>query len=375
MRYFKNVYALRLRLPLTFTVFVFSLFIWSAHGYSKRNLEIQYEYDGDSLDSTEESLIQDEMSIYMTEPSTENRMSSLDEYLKYIVNDMLFPIDGIVKGYCLYRSALDEMKNGFDSVSKEEITVLSLILSGSWKNPISFISRCKNGFKNLSNISKITSKSNEDLSWSSISKRRRVAKASRINLCFRARICSRLLKKREGTEQIREFLNSRTQYSLIYPNNGSEETVWNVIREYKHIISSGVIKGEIDNYLRVIILFNYINKAIKHIQGTPLDFPTCIALINAMVREKSLNEWLAASRGKKKNNHELGFDKVTNLRYNHDLSTADNIVNFKVRTCTHVILSSEVLFDEYSDNVQSKYVVLSALKGRITWICRKMFSK
>ncbi|KAH7649708.1 hypothetical protein FG379_001938 [Cryptosporidium bovis] len=372
MRYLRNVYSLKLCFLSLFISFIFLLFIGSTKGYDSNSLEIQYEYDDNSFESTEESLIQD---VSIIETPSDNRINSLDEYLKYIVNDMLFPIDGIMKGYCLYRSVLDEVKNGFDLASKEEITVLSLILSGSWKNPISFISRCKNGFKKLSNIGRITDKSGENLSWSTISKKRRSAKASRINICFRARICSRLLKKKEGTEQIREFLNSRTQYSLIYPNNGSEDTVWNVIREYKHIISAGVIKGEIDNYLRVIILFNYLNKAIEHIQGTPLDFSTCIALINAMVREKSLNEWLTSSRGKKMNDRETGFDRVTNLRYDYNASSAQNIAKFKFKTCIHVILSSDVLFDEYSDSVQSKYVVLSALKGRVTWICRKMFLK
>ncbi|OII72887.1 uncharacterized protein cubi_00859 [Cryptosporidium ubiquitum] len=305
------------------------------------------------------------------------RMRDLDEIIKYMVNDILFPIEGIVKGYCLYRSVSDELKNDLSLFKKESIVVATILLSGKWKNPVGFISRCRESLRMVSNGMKASSFKHSDESWSSIVSNRKTIKASRIKICFKAKICSRMMKKHDGIENLRRFLVSRTQYGLIYPDQNSEIVVWNTIREFKDILSVGILKGSMKNHIRVIVMFNYMNKILNQIGKQPVSLLACIALINAMVRERSLGEWLSFSRSKTSRNrqYESGIDPVTNLRYDTSLNIRENISNFQIRTCNHVIWTSGILLSErqvqvIGENSSQVYT----LRKRVSWMCNKMFT-
>ncbi|CUV04873.1 unnamed protein product [Cryptosporidium hominis] len=306
------------------------------------------------------------------------RMRNLDEFIKYLVNDVLFPLEGIVKGYCLFRSVSDEAKEDLGLYNKESIAVATILLSGKWKNPINFILRCRESLRVVSNGMKVSSFEHSSESWSSITSARRKMKASRIKICFKARICSRMMKKEEGTDNLRRFLIDRTQYGLIYPDQGSEMAVWNTVREFKDILSAGILKGSIKNHIRVIIMFNYMNKILSQIGKQPVTLFVCIALINSMVRERSLSEWLSFSRSKTSSRNRLnepGIDPVTNLRYDTRLNIKENISNFQIRTCNHVIWTSEVLLSERQVQVigvNSNQIY--TLRKRISWMCNKMFT-
>ncbi|KAH8584557.1 uncharacterized protein ELE39_000447 [Cryptosporidium sp. chipmunk genotype I] len=317
----------------------------------------------------------DQSNTYLEDPE---RMRNLDEFIKYLVNDVLFPIEGIVKGYCLYRSVSDEGKEDLGLFNKESIAVATILLSSKWKNPIRFISRCRESLRMVSNGMKASSFEHSDESWSSIMSIRRRMKTSRIKICFKAKICSRMMKKQDGIDNLRRFLVERTQYGLIYPNQGSEMAVWNTVREFKDILSAGILRGSIKNHIRVIIMFNYMNKILNQIGKQPVSLFVCIALINSMVRERSLSEWLSLSKSKNSSRNRLnepGIDPVTNLRYDTRSNIKENIINFQVRTCNHVIWTSEVLLSErqvqvIGENSNQVYT----LRKRISWMCSKMFT-
>lgn len=337
-------------------------------------------YDGEissegSQEFQEESQLEIEQSDVYREDS--ERMRNLDEIIKYMVNDVLFPIEGIVKGYCLYRSVSDELKNDLSLFNKESIVVATILLSGRWNNPLGFISRCRESLRMVSNGMRASFFEHSSESWSSITNNRKTMKASRIKICFKAKICSRMMKKHQGIENLRKFLVDRTQYGLIYPNQNSEMAVWNTVKEFKDILSAGILKGSIKNHIRVIIMFNYMNKILNQIGKQPASLFVCIALINAMVREKSLGEWLSFSRNKVYTNrqYEYGIDPVTNLRYDTSLNIKENINNFQIRTCNHVIWMSGILLSErqiqvIGENSNQVYT----LRKRITWMCNKMFT-
>lgn len=305
-------------------------------------------------------------------------MRDRDEFIRYMVNDVLFPVEGIIKGYCLYRSVSNELKEDASLFSKESVVVATILLSGKWKNPLGFVSHCKQSLRKVSNGMKTSSLEHSIESWASLRSKRKATKISRIKICFRAKVCSRMMKKHEGIENLRRFLMSRTQYGLIYPDQGSEMAVWNTVQEFKDILSAGILKGDIKNHIRVLVLFNYVNKILNQVGKYPASLFVCIALINTMVRERSLSEWLSfmGRKSSRTGKTEGGLvDPVTNLRYDTSLKVKENIKRFQVRTCNHVIWTSGIILSER----QVKFIGESSdqvltLRRRISWMCDKMFS-
>ncbi|KAF7456594.1 hypothetical protein HWI79_2847 [Cryptosporidium felis] len=336
------------------------------------------------FESTESSLADSqsihEASVFESSLETQDleRMRSLQDFIKYMVDEILFPIEGIVKGYCLYRSALDETKESSFAFNKESIAIATILLSGSWKNPIGFVSRCRNGLRKISNGIRATHLESFNHHWSSARRIRRSMKASRIKICFKARICSRMMKRLDGMENLRSFLLSRTRYGLIFPSQGAEMSVWNTVREFKDVLSAGLLKGEVQNHIRVLIMFNFMNKVLEQIGKEPASLFVCIALINAMVREKSLNDWLlgsdhARSSNGRVNNFEV--DPITALRYDPHLTIKQNISKFQIGTCNHVIWSSGLIYTARQiQAIGENSHQISLARRKISWMCAKMFS-
>lgn len=301
------------------------------------------------------------------------KMRGRDEFIKYMVNDVLFPVEGIIKGYCLYRSVSDELKDDVTLFNKESIVVATILLSGRWKNPLGFISRCRQSLRKVSSGMRASFLGRSDESWASVRSRQGAAKASRIKVCFRAKVCSRMMKRQDGIQNLRKFLVNRTQYGLIYPDQGSEMAVWNTVQEFKDILSVGILKGDIKNHIRVLVLFNYVNKILNQVGKYPASLFVCIALINTMVRERSLSDWLSLTGS---TSSRAGVvDPVTNLRYDTSLDLRENVRRFQVRTCNHVIWTSGIILTERQVQVigESSSQVLT-LRKRISWMCNKMFT-
>ncbi|EEA04760.1 uncharacterized protein CMU_038260 [Cryptosporidium muris RN66] len=321
-------------------------------------------------------LIQDSEQNYYSDYNSKMDTEALviQDFLKFLVNNALFPLSAVSRGYCLYQSVIYYSNENL--YPNFETTALgAILLSINWKHTNSFISKCNKSLKIIEN-DLLGINRNRKNNWVNKTIKNKTIRIKKIKICNLIHSCLKSLEKYNQIEHLRQILYVETHYKNLYGNLAAEEEAWKTIKIIRQLLESNLLDGNIYNYLKSFILHHYINRIIIYANLEPISLYASIGLLNTMNRDHTLNNWILSAS--KSSIHQSAYDPVTNIRYDPKKSLKSNIYNFKYRTCIHVIWSSRILLE---NNEQSHLFLESSMSNlitffqdRIEWLCYKLFT-